>query len=138
MKKNGFTMIELMIVVGIIAILASAGLIQFGDAIEKANLAATVGNMGAIRGAITVYYGGYAALPDSLDVSDPLFKQCMSSIPYVKAHKPVSSPPYGNEVTIGQSGPVIAGKGWYYNDENGWVFINSTANDIKGNIYSTY
>ncbi len=139
MKKNkGFTLVELMIVVGIIAILAAVGLIQFGDSIEKANLAATIGNMGAIRGAITVYYSGYAKLPDTLDVKDPLFGQCMASIPYVKAHKPVSNPPYGNEVTTGNTYPTTAGKGWYYNQESGWVYINSTATDIKGNIYSTY
>lgn len=136
-RKAGFTLVELMIVVGIVAILAAVGLLQFGDSIEKANLAATMGNMGAIRGAITIYYGGYAAMPDTLDITDPLFGKCMDKIPYVKAHRPVSNPPYGNEVEVGQAQPVSYGTGWYYNDK-GWVYVNSIAKDIKGNIYSTY
>lgn len=55
--KKGFTLIELMIVVAIIGVLAAVAVPKFADLIRKSNEGATKGNLGAIRSAISVYYG---------------------------------------------------------------------------------
>ena len=61
-KKNafgasGFTLIELMIVVAIIGILAAIAIPKFAELIRKSNEGASKGNLGAIRSALSIYYG---------------------------------------------------------------------------------
>ena len=56
-KQKGFTLIELMIVVAIIGILAAVAIPKFADMLEKAREGATKGNVGAIKSAISIYYG---------------------------------------------------------------------------------
>ncbi|MBL0351064.1 MAG: type II secretion system protein [Elusimicrobia bacterium] len=56
MKKNGFTLIELMLVVAIIALLAAIALPQFANLIEKSREASNRGNMGTVRSALEIYY----------------------------------------------------------------------------------
>lgn len=54
--SNGFTLIELMIIVAIVAILTLIAVPKFGNLIRKANEAGTKGYLGSIRGAIRLYY----------------------------------------------------------------------------------
>jgi len=60
MKKmgavRGFTMIELMIVVAILAILSLIALPRFTGLIRKSKEAGTKGRLGSVRSAITLYY----------------------------------------------------------------------------------
>src|SRR5438046_6972897 len=57
LTKRGFTLIELMIVVAIIGILAAIAIPKFSQLITKGNEANTKGNLGAIRSALSIYYG---------------------------------------------------------------------------------
>src|SRR6516162_6609630 len=54
---RGFTLIELMIVVAIIGILAAIAIPKFADLIRKSKEGATKGNLGAVRSALSIYYG---------------------------------------------------------------------------------
>ena len=56
-KAKGFTLIELMIVVAIIGILAAIAVPKFADLIRKSNEGATKGNLGALRSALSIYFG---------------------------------------------------------------------------------
>ena len=56
-KSKGFTLIELMIVVAIIGILAAVAIPKFADLVTKSKEASVKGNLGAIRSALSIYYG---------------------------------------------------------------------------------
>ena len=57
MKRKGFTLIELMIVVAIIGILAAIAIPKFAELIRKSSEGASKGNLGALRSAMSIYYG---------------------------------------------------------------------------------
>jgi prepilin-type N-terminal cleavage/methylation domain-containing protein len=137
---GGFTLIELMIVVGIIGILAAVAIPQYGNMIEKSNNGATLGNLAAIRSAITMYYSSYAIVPYALDVSTPGgFSELMgSTMPGVKARYPLLHSPYGNNITTGTLIPSTSGTGWYYNNASGYIYINSIEKDVYNMNYTMY
>jgi len=65
--KTGFTLIELMIVVAIIGILAAIAIPKFASLLRKSNEGACKGNLGALRSALSIYYGDMEGqYPDSL------------------------------------------------------------------------
>ena len=136
--KRGFTLIELMIVVAIIGILAAIAIPKFADLIRKSNEGATKGNLGAVRSALSIYYGDlegvYPANPEQLSV----LGKYLSAIPKAK------SPPYHNDGSAFNIGTGLSDTGgWSYNnlstDANfGAIFVNCTHTDSKGNNWSTY
>jgi len=72
MKKNGFTLIELVMVIIILGILAAVAIPKFFDLQNQAKIAAEKGVVGNVRAAIHTYYGnaaahGSAAWPTTLD-----------------------------------------------------------------------
>jgi prepilin-type N-terminal cleavage/methylation domain-containing protein len=137
--SKAFTLIELMIVVAIIAILVAVALPKFGDMLEKSNLGATMGNLAALRSAISIYYGSNTVMPDTLDVGNLKFSEnIQGEMPSVRATYPAGHSPKGNNVVIGTDVPDTMGTGWYYNHGTGWIYINSTASDLNGICYTVY
>ncbi len=75
-KKSGFTLIELVIVIGIIGLLAAIAIPQFQDLTGLAKAGATKAGLGTVRSTLAVRYansatgGGAATFPTQLAASD--------------------------------------------------------------------
>lgn len=134
-SKKGFTLIELMIVVAIIGILAAIAIPRFASMLEKSREGATKGNLGALRSAVSIYYGDKEGTwPVDLTTS---FSTYLTPIPAAKAT------PLGNvsTVTLSTAAPTATGTGWSYcttGSEQGNVWCNSNATDSKGSSFTTY
>ncbi|MDK2971058.1 MAG: hypothetical protein PWP23_813 [Candidatus Sumerlaeota bacterium] len=63
MRKNAFTLIELLIVVAIIAILAAIGMVNMRLAIERSRKAADAANMKVVGSALQMYLTDWGHLP---------------------------------------------------------------------------
>jgi prepilin-type N-terminal cleavage/methylation domain-containing protein len=139
-NKKGFTLIELMIVVAIIGILAAIAIPKFADLIRKSSEGASKGNLGAIRSALSIYYGDmegqYPASVNALTIAG----KYMTTVPVAKA------PNYHSDSAAETAGALTAladGGGWFYvdaaTDANvGNVFVRCTHTDTKGSIWSGY
>lgn len=55
-RKNAFTLVEMLIVVIIIGILAAVAIPQFGDSAMDAKLSALDANLATLRGSVELYY----------------------------------------------------------------------------------
>jgi general secretion pathway protein G len=54
--KNGYTLIELMVVIAILGIVSSIAIPKFSDLIRKSKEGTTRAHLGSLRSALTIYY----------------------------------------------------------------------------------
>ncbi len=139
-RRRGFTLIELMIVVAIIGILAAIAIPKFAELIRKSGEGSSKGNLGALRSAMSIYYGDmegqYPATIDALTVGG----KYLGSVPAAK------SPNYHSDTSVttlySVSGVNDVG-GWAYMDvatnaNMSNVYVNCTHTDTKGTIWTAY
>ena len=140
-NKKGFTLIELMIVVAIIGILAAIAIPKFAELIRKSSEGASKGNLGALRSAMSIYYGDMEGSYPANIAALTIGGKYLSVVPAAKA------PNYhadGSAVVLlsAAAAPSDVG-GWYYNDELtnanvGSVLVNCTHTDTKGSVWTGY
>ena len=127
MKKRGFTLIELVMVIVILGILAAMVLPRFIDLTTKARESAAKGALGAVRAAIAIKYASNAAygagtlIPTTIEAS--MFQE--GKIP-----EEVASDSAGNNaVYVTNEAPTGVGTdgGWWYDSANGRAWINHSA-----------
>lgn len=82
MKKRteGFTLIELMVVIAIISILAAVAVVAVKDAIAKARVGQTRGNLGTLRATIMVYRTDHLGDPYDRPMFPPAILASTSSV----------------------------------------------------------
>ena len=137
-NRRGFTLIELMIVVAIIGILAAIAIPKFAELIRKSNEGASKGNLGSIRGALSIYYGDMEGTYPENMASLTVNGKYLSIIPIAKAPNYHSDGSGLSNVTASND----AG-GWAYNNAAGNanlgnVWVNCTHTDTKGSIWTAY
>ena len=136
---KGFTLLEILIVVSVIAILASIAIPKFGSMIRTANEAATRGKLASIRASLTIYYADVEGFYPS-DLT-PLLQPGSK---YLTTMLPVYTAEHGNSNAINYApafdGAADAG-GWGYinsGTDAGRVWVQCTHTDNKGTAWSTY
>ncbi|MBI5574004.1 MAG: type II secretion system protein [Elusimicrobia bacterium] len=157
--KKGFTLIELMIVVAIIGILAAIAIPKFADLIKKSKEGSTKGSLGALRSALTIYYGeqegvypvastdglansegtdGYeAAIITFSNSNGPFLTKYLDKMPSVKLGitglNDKTDTVYGSSIqTSGLNVPGNQGCWWYRGSAVGEMHVISSQYDTKG------
>ena len=130
-----------MIVVAIIGILAAIAIPKFADLIRKSNEGATKGNIGAIRSALSIYYGDMEGVFPDNPVSLTAGAKYLSVMPTAK------TPSYHADsasVILGSaSSDVTDAGGWIYAnvpsvESYGEIYVNCTHSDSKGVNFGNY
>ena len=138
-KRNGFTLVEILIVVVILGILAAIVIPQFSDASEQANLSSLTSNLQTVRSQIQLYKIQHnGALPGAGTASFTAALTGVTSIagatvavgtsgavgPYLQAipkNPYISDNTINNVVTTGTTNPTTASTtaGWFFNTSTG-------------------
>lgn len=80
-RASGFTLMEMLIVVAIIAVLAGVGFSYYGDYIEDARITTARNNIKVVRDAIARYFKDHMSYPTSLDsLQGPYLMQPAASL----------------------------------------------------------
>jgi len=146
LNAKGFTLIELMIVVAILAVLASIAIPKFTLMVEKSREGATKGNLGTLRAAISLYYGSNSGIwPTTLQTGESSYlSSYLSELPKVTVtgvfigSNAISPAGCLVTYTIPNSVPVASSSGWLYDSTMGRIFVNSTIHDSQGIAFSYY
>lgn len=139
-RVGGFTLIELMLVVAIIALLAAIAIPKFADMLIKAKEAGVKGKTGAFRSALTIYYAdleGY--LPFTTNVPTALVPKYISEIPSISIPT-VSTHRNSNIISVAYAQYADWGsqRAWYYDGTTPRVIVNCVHRDTRGSSWSKF
>jgi general secretion pathway protein G len=138
-KRSGFTLVELMIVVAIVGILVSIAIPQYKNLMLKSQQGATKGNLATLRSSLSVYYSdNEQGFP-----LDDLTSLSVASkyIPLIPVMKTPPNHTDTNSVTTEPS-PTDSGQ-WSYNNDNtldtwGTLYVGCLHQDVMGSTWTAY
>jgi general secretion pathway protein G len=108
-QKNGFTLIELMVVLAIIAMLITIAMPRYMNSVDRSKEAALHQDLVLMRDALDKYYGDHNRYPDQLQ--DLVSKHYLRAIPL--------DPITGSDTTWIRVAPDDIAKGGIYNIKSG-------------------
>lgn len=139
-RRNGFTLVEVLIVVVIMAVLAATIIPQFSDSSKDAKISSVKFNLHTLRGQIETFkahhsgivpaLGTLAELTSKTDVAGAIGTTPGTHIygPYVRE---IPDNPFTNSNTVtaiasspATGGDVTSGGGWLYNKTTGEIWID--------------
>ncbi len=137
-SQSGFTLVEVLIVVVIMAILAATIIPQFSNSTNDAKASTAKFNLNTLRSQIEMYKSQHnGALPSqtlteltsSTNASGTIGTG--TSFPYGPYVQSIPVNPYTNSATVVAAGgnpptAVIAGAGWLFDLGSGKIWINDT------------
>lgn len=151
---RGFTLIEIMIVAAIIGVLAGIAIPKFAQLIRKSQEAATLGQLGGVRGALTIYYadneGRFPQVPlgfNTTVLQGVLTAQAKYLAEWPSLHVPTYHDTTNTVDTVTSDDfaaidPVCDGEYVYVANPAspafGKIAIECYNQDLRGRIWSTY
>lgn len=131
-QRQGFTLIELIAVIVVLAILAGVALPKYFDYSAQARASSCKGTLGGVRSGIANFYANSAISGTAVY---PTYVQ-LNTLGTVM-QEPLPSNPYNNSVTVRNADatwvsgnpPVSGAQGWAYDQTNGkfWANTNTVA-----------
>lgn len=140
-KQDGFTIIELMIVLTIIAILTAIAIPNYQWAMIRAREAVLQENLYGIRSAIDQYYADQGKYPDKLeDLTNRKYLRAIPRDPFTKSNEtwltippPADLPPDTAETSSlpANTGVVALPQGMIYDVQSGSDLVGSNGTPYK-------
>jgi prepilin-type N-terminal cleavage/methylation domain-containing protein len=142
-QGTGFTLVELVVVILLLSVLAAVATPRLLSASQKADHAALLTNLDAIRQAVDEFklINGHFPGKDGLEAT---FKSDLKTV--LRGEFPVCSVGAKNAQVristttggLGITGEATPSKGWHYHNKKGLFIINSTATSSEGVAYDKY
>jgi prepilin-type N-terminal cleavage/methylation domain-containing protein len=136
MKRRGFTLVELAIVIAILGILAMYAIPKYQGMVEEARTAQAKAQLGTVRSALAIYYAKHSGkFPATLDAS--LFAE--GHVPEVEATKEDGTVVKSSDVATGDGNGVVD-LATDVTDDGGWVYdvkTDLTQADVRINAKGT-
>lgn len=143
--KRGFTLIELMIVVAIIAILATVAVPRFSDLLNKSKEAHVKGTLGGLRSALGIYYSDISFYPSDVAGALTNAQKYYTEIPVITIPAVAALGSPGHERVTGVKNVAAADDdtatgvfAYRYTPTDGDLSVNCTHKDSKGLVWSSY
>ncbi|MFZ3009789.1 MAG: LamG-like jellyroll fold domain-containing protein [Candidatus Microsaccharimonas sp.] len=141
--RNGFTIVELLIVIVVIGILAAITLVAFSGISERASVAATQSALTQANKKLALYISEYNSYPVNQSAFNTIVGSGAGPAYQYTINSSVSAPNYCVTATIDstsyytlQDGTTTPGTCPMTNGLIGWWRLNGNANDSSGNGYS--
>ncbi len=152
LRRKGFTLIELMIVITIIAVVVAIAIPKFGRLVIKSREANTKGNLGTIRSALSVYYGNTDGLYPTDNLGSLLIgERYLPLMPFARLPTSPNNNGHEGDLTAVLTGTLPGGvddvadgvSGWFYDNvaidaQYGRVIVNCTHSDFRGDLWTSF